>query len=403
MYTSFGELGAATAYQEELRAATEATGIAPGPYGALSLAALRGREAEFTELIRTTVKEAEARGEGLALTVTERLSGALYNGLGRYHAALTAVGQVERYHEEGPALWALGELIEAAVRTGQPQLARGSLAWMAETTRSSGTDWGLGIEARCRALLTEGDDADGLYREAIERFGRTHIRVQLARSHLLYGEWLRRERRRLDAREQLRTAFEMFDAMGIEAFAARAERELLPTGERARKRTVETRDDLTAQEARIARLAAEGLSNAEIGSRLFISQHTVAYHLRKVFANSTSAHATSSHQPCRRARERACVGATARVRFRHPLGRISAREGPPCAGGPMATPRLLDRGGSMGRRHLEAAHRARAGASPSHGSAHRHGPRPGRCQLRACRLGRSGRGGVVAGRGAHGH
>jgi DNA-binding CsgD family transcriptional regulator len=284
VFASFGELGAAAAYQEELRAATEATGIAPGPYGALSLAALRGHEAELMELIQTTVKEAEARGEGLALTVTERLRGALYNGLGRYDAALTAVGQAERFHEEGPALWTLTELIEAAVRSGQPELASGSLERIAETTRAAGTDWGLGIEARCRALLTEGDDADGLYREAIERFGRTHIRVQLARTHLLYGEWLRRERRRLDAREQLRTAFEMFNAMGIEAFAARAERELLATGERARKRTVETRGDLTAQETQIARLAAEGLSNAEIGARLFISHHTVAYHLRKVFA-----------------------------------------------------------------------------------------------------------------------
>jgi DNA-binding CsgD family transcriptional regulator len=284
VFASFGELGAAAAYQEELRAATEATGIAPGPYGALSLAALRGQEAELTELIQTTVKEAEARGEGLALTVTERLSGALYNGLGRYDAALTAVGQAERFHEEGPALWTLTELIEAAVRSGQPELASGSLERIAETTRAAGTDWGLGIEARCRALLTEGDDADGLYREAIERFGRTHIRVQLARTHLLYGEWLRRERRRLDAREQLRTAFEMFNAMGIEAFAARTERELLAAGERARKRTVETRGDLTAQETQIARLAAEGLSNAEIGARLFISHHTVAYHLRNVFA-----------------------------------------------------------------------------------------------------------------------
>jgi len=284
VYASFGDLGAAAAYQEELRAATEATGIAPGPYGALSLAALRGREAEFTELIRTTVKEAEARGEGLALTVTERLSGALHNGLGRYDAALTAVGQAERYHEEGPALWTLTELIEAAVRSGQPQLAGEALERIAGTTRAAGTDWGLGIEARCRALLTEGDEADGLYREAIERFGRTHIRVHLARSHLLYGEWLRRERRRLDAREQLRTALEMFTSMGTEAFAERAQRELLATGEHVRKRTVETRDELTAQETQIARLAAEGLSNAEIGARLFISQHTVAYHLRKVFA-----------------------------------------------------------------------------------------------------------------------
>ncbi|MDA0159899.1 LuxR C-terminal-related transcriptional regulator [Solirubrobacter ginsenosidimutans] len=283
VFTSFGELGAAVAYEEELRAVTETTGIAPGPYGALSLAGLRGREAEFIQLIGTTVKQAEARGEGLALTVTERLSGALYNGLGRYDSTLTALCQVERYAEEGPALWALGELVEAAVRTGQPQLAHGPLARIAETAHASGTDWGLGIEARCRALLAEGDEADGLYREAIRRFGSTRIRVQLARSHLLYGEWLRSERRRLEAREQLRIAFEMLNAMGIEAFAARAERELLATGVRARKRAVETHDDLTAQETQIARMASEGLSNAEIGSRLFISQHTVAYHLRKVF------------------------------------------------------------------------------------------------------------------------
>ncbi len=281
---SFGELDAAASLEEELRAATEATGIAPGPYGALSLAAWRGHETEFTELIGTTIKEAEARGEGLALTVTERLSGALYNGLGRYDAALAAVGQAERYHEEGPALWTLTELIEAAVRSGQLQLARRSLELIAETTRASGTDWALGIEARSRALLTDGDDAECLYRQAIEWLGRTHIRVQLARAHLLYGEWLRRQRRRLDAREQLRTAFEMFNAMGIEAFAARAQRELLATGERAPKRSVEPSYELTAQEAQIARLARDGFSNAEIGERLFISQHTVAYHLRKVFS-----------------------------------------------------------------------------------------------------------------------
>ena len=141
----------------------------------------------------------------------------------------------------------------------------------------------MGIEARARALLSDGDAAETLYGEAIERLGRTRLRVDLARAHLLYGEWLRRERRRLDAREQLRTAFEMFNAMGIEAFAGRAERELLATGERVRKRSVETRDELTAQEAQIARLARDGLSNAEIGARLFISQHTVAYHLRKIF------------------------------------------------------------------------------------------------------------------------
>jgi ATP/maltotriose-dependent transcriptional regulator MalT len=212
------------------------------------------------------------------------LGGALYNGLGRYDEALAAIGQAERYYQEGPAIWALTELLEAAVRSGQRQLAGRGLERIAETTRAAGTDWALGTEARCRALLTDGDEADSLYREAVERFGRTSIRVQLARTHLLYGEWLRRERRRVDAREQLHTALEMFTSIGSEAFAARAERELLATGERVRKRSVEARDDLTAQEAQVARLACDGLSNAKIGERLFISQHTVAYHLRKIFS-----------------------------------------------------------------------------------------------------------------------
>jgi DNA-binding CsgD family transcriptional regulator len=181
------------------------------------------------------------------------------------------------------AIGTLTELIEAAVRSGQPQLAETALARIAETTRASGTDWGLGIGARCRALLSDGDAADSLYREAIERLARTRARLQLARAHLLYGEWLRRERHRSEAREQLRTAYEMLAAMGVEAFAARAERELLATGEHIRKARVETRYELTAQEAQVARLARDGLSNAEVGERLFISQHTVAYHLRKVF------------------------------------------------------------------------------------------------------------------------
>ena len=235
---------------------------------------MRGREAELTELIRTTVSEAEARGEGLVLTVTEFLSGVLYNGLGRYDEALAAVGQAERYHEEGPAIWTLTELIEAAVRSGQPQLAAGALERIAETTRAAGTDWALGIEARCRALLTDGDEAESLYREAIERLGRTRIRVQLARAHLLYGEWLRRKRRRLDAREQLRTAFEMFTCDGDRGVRRRA-----PSAScwpPASSPQTQRRDpgELTAQEAQIARLARDGLSNAEIGERLFISQHT---------------------------------------------------------------------------------------------------------------------------------
>jgi DNA-binding CsgD family transcriptional regulator len=280
-----GELGEAASCEEELKAATDATGIATVPYGALALAALRGCEAEFSQLIKTPVKEARARGEGLALTITEILSGTLYNGLGRHNAALASVGQPERYYEESAVLWALIELIEAAVRSGEPQVAGDALELFAQKTRVAGTDWALGIEARCRALLSHSaGEAESLYREAIERLGRTRVRVELARAHLLYGEWLRRERRRVDARERLRTAFEMFNAMGIEAFAARAERELLATGERARKRTVETRDDLTPQETQVARLALEGLSNAEIGARLFISSHTVAYHLRKVFS-----------------------------------------------------------------------------------------------------------------------
>jgi DNA-binding NarL/FixJ family response regulator len=182
------------------------------------------------------------------------------------------------------AIWMLTELIEAAARSAQPQLAGQALELLAGTTQASGTDWALGIEARCRALLSDGDAAEQLFQEAIHRLAGARLRVQLARAHLLYGEWLRRERRRLDAREQLRTAFEMFNAMGIEAFAARAERELQATGERVRKRIAETRDEFTAQEAQVARLACEGLSNAEIGERLFISKHTVAYHLRKVFS-----------------------------------------------------------------------------------------------------------------------
>ena len=187
----------------------------------------------------------------------------------------------------------MAELAEAAVRSGERQLAGLALERLAETTRAAGTDWALGIEARSRAMLSDGEAAEALYREAIERLSRTSIRVQLARAHLVYGEWLRRERRRREAREQLRTALEMFTSMGTEGFADRTQRELSATGERARKRSVETRDDLTPQEAQIARMAGDGLSNAEIGARLFVSQSTVAYHLRNVFAKLNIA---SRHQ-----------------------------------------------------------------------------------------------------------
>ena len=280
-----GDLAVAESLLDEARTAAEATGIASWPHARLWVAALRGEQAELSQLCESSASDAVARGEGFALAITEHVRAVLYNGLGRYDAALAAVRDAgERPDEIGSPTWAVAELIEAAVRQEDHTLAHRGLTRLAETTRASGTEFALGIEARSRALLSDGDAAESLYREAIERLQRTRLRVDLARSHLLYGEWLRRERRRVDARERLRTAFEMFTGMGVEAFTGRAERELLATGEQVRKRSVETRDELTAQEAQIARLAGEGLSNAEIGARMFISQHTVAYHLRKVFS-----------------------------------------------------------------------------------------------------------------------
>jgi ATP/maltotriose-dependent transcriptional regulator MalT len=207
----------------------------------------------------------------------------LYNGLARHDAARDAAWLAFERDPVGYGHYVVPELAEAASRTGDAPLVRAALEWMSERTRVTPTEWALGIEARVRAFLSEGEAAESLYRESIARLGRTRVRVELARGHLLYGEWLRRENRRIDAREQLRTAHEMLSTMGIEAFAERARRELLATGETVRKRTVETRDELTAQEAHIARLARDGLSNQEIGTRLFISPRTVKYHLRKVF------------------------------------------------------------------------------------------------------------------------
>jgi ATP/maltotriose-dependent transcriptional regulator MalT len=207
----------------------------------------------------------------------------LYNGLGRYEAAFAAARSASHNGGPGFGAWATPELVEAAVRHGEPELAADVLARVGEATHASGTEWALGMEARCRALLSHGKAAEALYREAIDRLSRTRLRTDLARAHLLYGEWLRRVHRRTDAREQLRTAYEMLTAMGAEGFAERARRELLATGETTRKRTVETNDDLTPQEAQIARLARDRLSNPEIGSQLFISRRTVEYHLRKVF------------------------------------------------------------------------------------------------------------------------
>ena len=279
-----GDLTTAALMIEEDRQIGEAIGNPPVAFVAPALAAWRGQEAPASELIEACFQKATAPGRGRLADSANHASAVLYNGLGRHDAARDAAWQAFERDPFGYGPFIIPELAEAASRTGDVTLVRAAREWMSERTRVTPTDWALGIEARVRAFLNVGEAADTLYRESLEHLGRTRVRVELARGHLLYGEWLRRENRRLDAREQLRTAQEMLAAMGIEAFAERARRELLATGETVRKRTVQTRDELTAQEAQIARLASEGLSNQEIGARLFISPHTVDYHLRKVFA-----------------------------------------------------------------------------------------------------------------------
>ena len=279
-----GDLDAAASLVAEAEAVVEATGSQLAPQGAIALAAWRGREAEASALIEASRQDVERRGEGLWLIATEWASAVLFNGLGRYEDALAAAEQAaEDPHELGVSTWVPTEIIEAAVRSGAPERAAGPLRRLQEISRAAGTDWALGVEARSRALLSEGEAAERLYLEAIERLGRTRVRVALARAHLLYGEWLRRQGRRMDARGQLRIAHQLYSSMGMEGFAERARRELQATGETVRKRSVETRGELTAQEMQIARLANDGLSNQEIGARLFISARTVKYHLGKVF------------------------------------------------------------------------------------------------------------------------
>jgi DNA-binding CsgD family transcriptional regulator len=279
-----GELAAAASLVEEVQAVAEATGSHFAPYDALALAIWRGREADAAALIEAGVKEVVARGEGMALAIIRWASAVLYNGLGRYEEALAAAQQASTHPPELLfSTWGLVELIEAAARSGKPEPAAVALRRLSDKTRASGTDWALGIEARSRALLSGNEAAERLYREAVERLARTRVHVELARAHLLYGEWLRRERRRLDAREQLRSAHELFSQFGMEAFAERARVELEATGEHARKRTPETRDDLTPQEAQVSRRAAEGATNQDIAAQLFISPSTVDYHLRKAF------------------------------------------------------------------------------------------------------------------------
>jgi len=284
-----GQRSAAASLIGELEAVEEATGTKVTPYSELFHLALGGDEARATELADRAAKDAVLRGEGVGIAVIGWTQALLGNGLGHYAQAVTASQRASGYGDGaadlGVSNWALAELVEAAVRNGMSDAAAGALGRLTEITAATGTDWALGVEARCRALLSEGDAAERLYREAITRLGRTRLRPDLARAHLLYGEWLRGERRRTQARDQLRTAHGMLEAMGMDAFAERARRELQASGETAGKRAqVPGERQLTAQEAQIARMARDGLSNPEIGARLFISARTVQYHLGKIFA-----------------------------------------------------------------------------------------------------------------------
>ena len=280
-----GDLAGVASLIAEAESVAAATGTAFAPFPLMRLRALQGRAVEAAALISETIEHASFGGQGIAATNAYWAAAVLYNGLARYDEAARAARQAtSNTFEPWVSAFALPELVEAAVRVGDAQVAREALERLTATTLPSGTDFALGIEARCRALLRSGADADILYREAIERLSRTRLRPELARAHLVYGEWLRREDRRVDAREQLRAAHETLVEIGMDAFAERARNELSATGETVRRRTAHTRDDLTAQERQIARLARDGLSNPEIGARLFLSPRTVEWHLRNVFA-----------------------------------------------------------------------------------------------------------------------
>jgi DNA-binding CsgD family transcriptional regulator len=279
-----GDLESAAELIGEVDAVKEATGSRIARHAAIAVAGLRG-QVEAAEMIERGTVHAAAAGQGAALQYACWAKAVLMNGLGRYEDALAAAATASNETPElYIAAWALCELVEAASRTGNAELAQLALLRLGEHTKGSDSDWGLGLLARAGALLSEKEAAERLYREAVERLGRTRLQPDLARAHLLYGEWLRREQRRTDARTQLRTARELFVRIGMEAFAERAGSELQATGEQVRRRTVETRDDLTAQELQIARLARDGLTNPEIGARLFLRPRTVEWHLRKVFA-----------------------------------------------------------------------------------------------------------------------
>jgi len=280
-----GDFDAAAALVAEDDALKQATGTRMAPYGAMLLAAYQGRATEASQLIAETIEDSVVRGEGLGVDLARWTAAVFNNGLSRHDEALAMATPAD---SDVPGLyissWMLPERVEAAVRCGQMEVADAAARELAESVGSSNSDWGFGVNARCRALMASDEDAERWYRDAIEQLSRTTIRTELARSHLVYGEWLRRQNRRVDAREQLRAAHEMFLAMGADGFAERARRELVATGEHVRKRSDETRSELTSQEDHIARLARDGRTNQEIAAELFISSRTVEWHLRKVFS-----------------------------------------------------------------------------------------------------------------------
>jgi DNA-binding CsgD family transcriptional regulator/tetratricopeptide (TPR) repeat protein len=280
-----GDFATASLLAAEVDSVKEVTGTRIASHVNLALAGLRGQEVESSSLIEAILAEASSAGQGSAMQYARWANAVLMNGLGRYDDALpSAVHASEDAPQNHIMMWALSELVEAAVRIDDREAAEQGLARLGTHTEDSDADWGLGIRARSEALLREGDAAEKSYREAIERLRRTPLRPEVARTHLLFGEWLRRQGRRIDAREHLRTAHDMLTTIGMEAFAERARRELVATGEKVRKRSEETRNQLTPQEEQIARLARDGLSNPEIGAQLFISGRTVEWHLRKIFA-----------------------------------------------------------------------------------------------------------------------
>lgn len=280
-----GDFATAAGIVAESEGIAAATGVPLAPYTTLILTAMQGDEAVAAALIAATIEQSAADGQLTGVTTAQWSAAVLYNGLARYQEALSAAQASTRIAQLVVSVWVLPELIEAAVRVGDDKAAAVALERLADAAEAGDTDWSHGILARCRALVAEGTAAESLYREAVERLGRTLMRPELARAHLLYGEWLRRQSRRVEARHQLRTAYDMFVSIGMAAFAERARRELVAGGEKVRKRSVETSsDELTPQERQIAVLVREGLSNPEVGARLFLSPRTVEWHLRKIFS-----------------------------------------------------------------------------------------------------------------------